>query len=116
VIGEDHDRARGHVRAAARAVEDGDVLALTANLAAYRELLSEHIKKEDEVLYPYIDRGLTTSQVGEIFRRFEDAESALPSDVPSKYEQFITDIESRCTKEKESEEWHTPTKDAQALA
>jgi hemerythrin-like domain-containing protein len=114
VIGEDHDRARGHVRAAARAIEDGDVLALVASLAAYRELLSEHIKKEDEVLYPYIDRALTTAQVGQIFQRFEEAESALPPDVPGKYEHFIADLERRFNHEKEDERWHTLTKDAQA--
>ncbi len=114
VIGEDHDRARGHVRAVASAIDGGDVLALVANLAAYRELLSEHIKKEDEVLYPYIDRALTTAQVGQIFQRFEETESALPPDVPGKYEQFIADLERRFNHEKEDEQCHTLTKDAPA--
>jgi hemerythrin-like domain-containing protein len=116
VIGEDHDRARGHVRAAASAIDGGDNLALIANLAAYRELLSEHIKKEDEVLYPYIDRALTTAQVGQIFQRFEETESELPPDVPGKYEQFIADLARRFNHEKEDERCHTLTKDVQAPA
>jgi hemerythrin-like domain-containing protein len=93
VIYEDHDRARAHVRAAAQAIEDGDIEALASNLYAYRELLTEHIAKEDDVLYPYIDRSLTTHQVGEVARRSAEAESKVSADVPAKYERFVADIE-----------------------
>lgn len=99
VIFQDHDRARGFVRAAVQAIEDGDHDALCANLLNYRELLTEHITKEDEILYSYIDRGLTTSQVGEIFRRFEEVESKLADDVPHRYEQFIVSLTDRFQKE-----------------
>jgi hemerythrin-like domain-containing protein len=99
VILEDHDRARGYVRAIVRATEDGDRSALCANLASYRDLLTEHITKEDEILYPYIDRGLTVSQVGEIFRRFEEVESGLADDIPQRYEQFIISLTGRFQRE-----------------
>ena len=92
VIFKDHDRARGFVRAAVQALEDGDRDALCHNLLDYRELLTEHIAKEDDILYPYIDRGLSTSQVGEMFQRFEEAESGMPDDVPLRYEQFIVNL------------------------
>ncbi len=95
VILEDHDQARGFVRAIVQAVEDGNRSALCTNLISYRELLTEHIAKEDEILYPYIDRGLTTSQVGEIFRRFEEVESEMADDVPHRYEQFIINLTDR---------------------
>ncbi len=95
VILQDHECARQYVQEIVRATEEGDVSALCANLARYRELLTEHITKEDEILYPAIDRGLTTHQVGEMWQRFEGAESGLEADVPQKYEQFITDLESR---------------------
>lgn len=95
VIYEDHDRARGHVKAAAEAIESGDVAAVCDNLLAYRALLTEHINKEDDVLYPYIDRGLSTHQVGEIFRRFEEAEGQAGEDVPAKYIRFITALEGQ---------------------
>jgi hemerythrin-like domain-containing protein len=95
VILQDHERARGIVRAIVRAVEEDNCDDLCANLLGYRELLTEHITKEDEVLYPYIDRGLTTSQVGEIFRRFEEVESELAGDIPQRYEQFITSLAAR---------------------
>ncbi len=95
VIFQDHDRARGFVRAIAQAVEDDDRDALCSNLVNYRELLTEHINKEDKILYPYIDRELTTSQVGKVFRRFEESENGLADDVPRKYEQFIVSLTDR---------------------
>jgi hemerythrin-like domain-containing protein len=95
VILQDHERAREIVRAIVRAVQEDNCDDLCANLLSYRELLTEHITKEDEVLYPYIDRGLTTSQVGEIFRRFEEVESELADDIPQRYEQFITSLAAR---------------------
>lgn len=95
VIYEDHDRARTFVRVAAEAIENGDVSALCDNLLAYRELLTEHIAKENDVLYPYIDRGLTTRQVGEVFRRFEEADGQAADDVPEKYERFIIALEAK---------------------
>jgi hemerythrin-like domain-containing protein len=99
VIFKDHDQARGFVRAIVQAVEDGDRDALCTNLINYRELLTEHITKEDEILYPYIDRGLTTSQVGEVFRRFEESENGLADDVPHRYEQFIVSLTDRFQRE-----------------
>ncbi len=95
VILQDHECARGYVQEIVRAIEEGDVSTLCTNLVRYRELLSEHITKEDEILYPAIDRGLTTHQVGEMWQRFEGAESGLEADVPQKYERFIANLENR---------------------
>ncbi|HJN17349.1 MAG TPA: hemerythrin domain-containing protein [Armatimonadota bacterium] len=95
VIYEDHDRARGFVAAAAEAIESDDIAALCKNLTSYRELLTEHIDKEDQVLYPYIDRDLTLDQIAEIARRFQQADDAADADVPEKYERFIALLESR---------------------
>ena len=99
VILEDHDHARAFVRAIVQATEDGDPAAACANLTDYRALLTEHITKEDEILYPHIDRALTTSQVGEIFRRFEEVEAELPDDIPHRYERFIIGLAARFQRE-----------------
>lgn len=99
VILEDHDRARSLVRATVGAIEDGDPDAVSTNLMDYRALLTEHITKEDGILFPYIDRGLTISQVGEIFRRFEEVESEMADDIPRKYVQFIISLADRFPRE-----------------
>lgn len=116
VIYQDHDTARGCVRAASDALAGGDLATLCESLRHYRELLTEHIDKEDGVLYPYIDRGLTTSQVGELFRRFAEAEAKLEADVPDRYLRFVEGLEQRhgggqpCveTQEQEQEQATTP--------
>jgi hemerythrin-like domain-containing protein len=95
VILQDHVQAREYVRAMVQATAEGDAGALCANLIRYRELLTEHIAKEDEILYPYIDRALTTHQVGELWQRFTRAESGLEADVPLKYERFVINLENR---------------------
>ena len=95
VILRDHERARGFVRAAAEAIDCGDLDALASNLASYRDLLTEHIDKEDDVLYTFIDRGLSVSQVGEVFRRFDEAEHGMASDVPERYTEFVLGLEAK---------------------
>jgi hemerythrin-like domain-containing protein len=92
VMHEDHTQARGHVKAILQAVERKDREAIAQHLSAYRELLSEHIKKEDEVLYPWMDKQLSTSQVGELFSKFNRSEEEMGF-APQKYEDFIRSLE-----------------------
>jgi len=71
----EHETARAHVRAAEAALTAGDLQGVTDHLQAYAELLAEHISKEDDILYPWMDRQLSTGQVGEMFRRFAEVDS-----------------------------------------
>jgi hemerythrin-like domain-containing protein len=91
---EDHTNARAHVRAILEALDKKDKEAISKHLSAYRELLIDHIKKEDEILYPWMDRGFSTTQVGELFIKFNerDAES---SDAQARYEEFINKLENK---------------------
>ena len=91
---DDHTNARAHVRAILEALDKKDKEAISKHLSAYRELLVDHIKKEDEILYPWMDRGFSTTQVGELFIKFNerDAES---SDAPARYEEFINKLENK---------------------
>ncbi|MBW7997642.1 MAG: hypothetical protein FVQ81_13905 [Candidatus Glassbacteria bacterium] len=90
----DHDKARSYVRAVLEALDNKDAEGVKENLSAYRELLSEHIKKEDEILYPWMDRNLSTSQVGQLFSRFNEVDLAF-GDTPEKYEKFVRELEER---------------------
>ncbi|OGO41476.1 MAG: hypothetical protein A2137_03870 [Chloroflexi bacterium RBG_16_58_8] len=90
----DHENVRAKVRAMEAALEKGDKQALAENLRAYRELLTEHIKKEDEILYRWMDRNLTVTQVGELFSRFREKESEF-GNVPREFEDFVCQLESK---------------------
>ena len=89
---EDHEKVRAHVRAILEALDNRDSEAISEHLNAYRELLSEHIKKEDEILYPWMDRDLSITQVGELFSEFNSRDQEF-GDVPQRSEQFINKLE-----------------------
>ncbi|MDP6524985.1 MAG: hemerythrin domain-containing protein [Kiritimatiellia bacterium] len=92
VIREDHETARAHVRALVEAVEKREPESAAEHLSGYRELLTEHIKKEDEILYPWMDRELTDGQIGQIFSQFHALELTF-GDAPAEYGQLITKLE-----------------------
>ncbi|MBI2441246.1 MAG: hemerythrin domain-containing protein [Lentisphaerae bacterium] len=92
VMRTDHESARGHVRAILVAVERQERDQVAEHLNAYYELLQQHIKKEDEILYPWMDRQLSDSQVGQLFAQFNEANKAL-SQAPQKYQALIIRLE-----------------------
>jgi len=55
-----------------QAIQDKDRKVLAEQLKAYSEILPEHIKKEDEILFPWIDRNLSTKQVGQLNSKFNE--------------------------------------------
>lgn len=92
---QDHDAARSHVKAISKAIKSKDREAIARHLSAYRDLLTEHIKKEDEILYPWIDRGLSTRQVGELFAKFDEAEERMDKGVIDRCEKLAWEAEKK---------------------
>jgi len=94
VMHEDHTQARGHVRAILEALDRKDKAAIAEHLIAYGELLTGHIKKEDEILYPWMDRNLSITQIGELFSKFNEADEQMGYS-PTKYETFVNNLEEK---------------------
>jgi hemerythrin-like domain-containing protein len=94
VMCEDHRTARNHVKAIVEAVERKDRQTVVQHLNSYRELLSQHIKREDEIMLPWMDGQLSVSQVGELFSRFLEVEDRMDS-CQQKYENFISRVERK---------------------
>jgi hemerythrin-like domain-containing protein len=94
VMHEDHTRGRALVKEMLAALEKKDAKTIAANLMAYRELLSEHIRKEDEILYPWMDNQLSTHQVGELFAQFDEVDRQIDVS-PGKYEVFVNQLEKK---------------------
>jgi hemerythrin-like domain-containing protein len=88
----DHTTGRGHVKAMLEAIDRKDRSNLGRHLLAYRELLSGHIQKEDEILFPGMDRNLSTTQVGELFAKFSAVDEKMGFS-PDKYLKFIEKLE-----------------------
>ncbi|MDP6156161.1 MAG: hemerythrin domain-containing protein [Candidatus Thermoplasmatota archaeon] len=85
---EDHKKARSHVRALLKGLEERNNAAVKEHLRAYAELLTEHIKKEDEILYPWMDRQLTIGQIGTLFTKFGEVDMKH-QDLHKNYEKII---------------------------
>ena len=94
VMHEDHEYARGHRKAILEAFDRNDKDAIAEHLCAYGELLTEHIKKEDEILYPWMDRNFSITQIGELFSKFSVADKEIGYS-PEKYEAFIDRLEEK---------------------
>ncbi len=91
---EEHNVGRGHVKGVLEALETGDNKSIREHLTAYQELLKEHIRKEDEILYPWMDRNLTISQVGELFAEFNEVDERS-KDAFQRYEGFVNRLEEK---------------------
>src|SRR5208282_1332017 len=94
VFNEDHRIGRGHVKAIVEALETGDNRSIQEHFRGYRELLAGHIKREDEVLYPWMDRNLSTSQIGRLFSKFTSVDGQF-RDVREKQEAFVKTLEEK---------------------
>ena len=93
----DHTTARVHVQAMLAALDTRDTRAAASHLLEWRELLVEHIRKEDEILYPWMERNLTTQQVGTLFDLFQHTEQIASNGITKKYERMVDAIEARLT-------------------
>lgn len=94
VIRNDHIKVRGHVKLMLEAIESKDKKKLAEQLGFYSEILPEHIKKEDEILYPWMDRNLTTNQIGQLYSRFNEIDKDY-GDAPQRHRKFIKDLENK---------------------
>ena len=92
VMHQDHESARAHVRAISAAVERRDAAAVREHLNAYHDLLTAHIKKEDEILYRWMDRQLTDTHVGKLFSQFSEVDQQF-GNTPQYYERLIEEFE-----------------------
>lgn len=97
VMYEDHTQGRGHVQAILKALDRKDETTIAKHLTAYGVLLSQHIKKEDEILLPWLDRNLSISRIGKLFKEFKEADNNIGYSA-SKYEAFIERMEAKFKK------------------
>ena len=85
VMRDEHRRARALTASVREAAEEGNPRMAEEPLRAYRELLREHIWKENEVFYPWMDRELSDRQVGKLFSAFRDVDQDF-GDAPTEDE------------------------------
>lgn len=90
----DHENARKFTRAILEGIEEKNKEKIVANLTSYKDLLTEHIKKEDEILYPWMDRQFSDKVVGELFEKFTGVDKDF-GNKPDDYRRFVEELETR---------------------
>lgn len=90
----EHEKIRFYVRILIYATEEKDKPAVEENLYVYKELLTEHMKKEEEILYPWIDKNLTMAQIGEVCSKFNEIDKKFQK-VSKKHKEFIEKLEDK---------------------
>ncbi len=89
---EDHKNARNHVKNIVEGVTEQDLTRVTEHLGAYMELLQGHIQREDEILYPWMDRGISPEQEAELAKAFIEVDDKF-GDINGKYEAVVKRLE-----------------------
>jgi hemerythrin-like domain-containing protein len=91
----EHEKARGYVRNMEQAVQEKDLAALADNAAQYARLLTEHIYKEDNILYPMGEAGLSDQAKTALLKEYLQTDERLDSPaIWAKYEALYTELES----------------------
>ncbi len=94
VMYEDHDTGRNFVKNTLKGIEEKNTAAIKENMLGYCELLTQHIKKEDEILFPWMDRSLNDRQIGELYSLCSAVDTKF-GDKPLEYEAFALSLEEQ---------------------
>lgn len=70
-LGRSHVRALGELARQTTAWSDDDLATLGSNVREFSGLLRQHIRKEDQILYPMADARLPAPVKQEMFRQFQ---------------------------------------------
>lgn len=89
----EHDKARELVRAMEEAIVKNNLTVLVAAMNQYANLLKEHIFKEDNILYPMAERGLSDTATTALLKEYAAAEQHFNSAaIWQKYQTLYTEL------------------------
>ncbi|MBI4978779.1 MAG: hemerythrin domain-containing protein [Spirochaetes bacterium] len=92
VILQDHVAGRSHVQQIVEAGKTKNTTQAVAHMKGYHDLLIDHIRREDTILYPWMDRNLSMNQIGELYSRFAEVNNAN-SFIVQRYETVVASLE-----------------------
>ncbi|OYV15795.1 MAG: hemerythrin hhE cation binding domain-containing protein [Methylococcaceae bacterium NSP1-1] len=99
----EHSKAREFVRNMENAIQAKKINELTANAGQYARLLKEHIYKEDNILYPMAERGLSDEAKSSLLKEYIETDNRLNSHaIWLKYEILCIELEQQLNVQKET--------------
>jgi hemerythrin-like domain-containing protein len=94
----EHEQARGYVRNMENALRSKNLHDLAENAQHYACLLKMHIYKEDNILYPMAEQGLSDELKASISKEYAETEARLNSPaIWEKYEALRIKLENNLT-------------------
>jgi hemerythrin-like domain-containing protein len=92
----EHSKARELVRAMENSLHTNDNDKLKMAISQYAQLLKEHIYKEDNILYPMGERGLSDTAKASLLKEYEKIDQRLDSQtIWCKFETLYNDLENQ---------------------
>ena len=92
----EHNKAREYVQNMENAIQTKDINELVVNVCQYARLLKEHIYKEDNILYPMAERGLSDEAKSSLLKEYTETDNLLNSHaIWRKYEILCTELEKQ---------------------
>ncbi len=73
----EHQQGREYISLMIKSLESQDLINFKANAAKYRDLLRNHIEKENDVLFVMADKLLDDARQNELFEKFENHEETV---------------------------------------
>jgi len=90
----EHEKARGYVRNMEQALHEKSLTALADNAIQYARLLTEHIYKEDNILYPMGEAGLSDEAKTALIKEYVQTDERLDSQaILGKYQTLYMELE-----------------------
>lgn len=94
----EHDKGREYVRNMEQAVQTKALNELASNAVQYAQLLKEHIYKEDNILYPMGENGLSDEAKTALLKECAETEQRIDSRALwDKYENIYRELELALT-------------------
>lgn len=94
ILHDEHEKIRFYMKIFLLAIEENDKKAIAESLYGYRALLNDHIKNENEIIYPWIDRNLSKSQLKELHAKFTEINSKYQN-VVINFKTFVKEMEEK---------------------
>ena len=106
IMSDEHEEIRFYAQILLTAITDNDKTAIKESLNMYRVVISEHIKKEENILYPWIGRSLTVAQIKELNSKYIELDINSPN-ITENYRDVIIKLETILAKAINKKTVHT---------
>ncbi len=91
----DHTSGRNLIKLADEGLRTGDPEKISNGISKYAELLRSHIRRENDIAYPWLDRTISSEQKSQLMERFDRLDTREGSNLEAAMDAFIESAEQQ---------------------